>query len=333
VKRLAIAALIIPLLLTGCARSRPSAEEAYTASRKTYDEAKSPEEKVAVWREFLASYPESEHTMSALRPTVYYLVERLDAPEEADALVVDLLESVKGPELRRQVLLQRLQPLAALGNAAELAATVERVAGIELLSFSENSDVVEAALDADAWQLAVDRTEIGLGQANAETYRADYPDREFSDDEVRDAVERRLAGMLAAKGWALANLDRPDEGLAALAEAATHDTLQFTGESSNRIGSYRGQILHRLGRDAEAIDALAADALYGDDEEAVDAMRAAYEALHGSDDGFEDFVWSTRLAIAARVVDFTLPDYQGREHTFSSLRGGDVTLLAFWFPT
>lgn len=332
-KRHVLPLLIVPLLLTACSEHRPPLEEAYAAADAAYDEAKNPEEKVAVAREFLASYPDSEHTMQLLRPAVYYLVERLESPAEADALVVELLDSIETPELRRDVMLERLRPLAALGNSAELATTVQRIAAIGDLIFSENSEVVEAALEVKAWQLAADRAEVGLAQANAETYRADYPDRPQSDDEVRDAVERRLAEMLSAKGWAQANLGRPEDGLATLAEAATHDTVQFTGESVNRIGSYRGQILHRLGRHSEAIDALAPGALYGEDAEAQKTIRAAYEALHGSDDGLEEFLWSTRLAVAPEVVDFSLPDYNGREHTFSSLSRGNVTLLAFWFPT
>lgn len=331
-RTLAVLALV-PIALASCGRAKPPAGEAHAAAEKAYRAAATPAEKVAILREFLATYPESEHTLDALRPAVYYLVERLDAAAEAEALVRDLLEQVQAPAIRREVLLARLEPLAALGDAATLATTVAAAIDIAPLDYAENDDAVDAALRATAWPLALERAEAGLLQAGPDAVRADFPDRTFTDDEIREAVARRWAAMLAGKGWALANLERPDEALAALAEAAEHDTPEFTGDSANRIGSYRGRILLRLGRHREALQALAADALFGGDEDALTAMREAYVALHGGDTGLDAYLWSTRLAAAPRVPDFELPDYQGRPRAFSSLRGGEVTLLAFWFPT
>jgi hypothetical protein len=44
-------------------------------------------------------------------------------------------------------------------------------------------------------------------------------------------------------------------------------------------------------------------------------------------------VGELRDQLARAVVDFTLPDYSGKESTYSQQKEGKVMLLAFWFPT
>jgi peroxiredoxin len=51
-------------------------------------------------------------------------------------------------------------------------------------------------------------------------------------------------------------------------------------------------------------------------------MRSRYTA----------FATALHRSITKPVDDFELPDYDGKRHRFSDLRGR-ATLLAFWFPT
>ena len=71
----------------------------------------------------------------------------------------------------------------------------------------------------------------------------------------------------------------------------------------------------------------------GSDHDAMDALREAYAAKKGDEDGFDEWMWSQREALAKPVDGFSLADYEGATHDFSTLSDGKVTLLAFWFPT
>ena len=61
-------------------------------------------------------------------------------------------------------------------------------------------------------------------------------------------------------------------------------------------------------------------------------LREAYAAKHGSEDGFDEFLWSTRNTHAKVADDFELLDYEGNPYSLAEANG-KVTLLAFWFPT
>ena len=53
---------------------------------------------------------------------------------------------------------------------------------------------------------------------------------------------------------------------------------------------------------------------------------------NGSDEGYEEYLWSTRERFARPAADFSLVDYEGNTLELSSTRG-KVVMLAFWFPT
>jgi hypothetical protein len=67
-------------------------------------------------------------------------------------------------------------------------------------------------------------------------------------------------------------------------------------------------------------------------EEAMAGLEKAYVGKNGSEDGFEAFAGKLHAKIAPTVDEFELPDYEGKRNKYADIRG-DVTLLAFWFPT
>jgi len=325
--------LVTVLLLAGCGDAKSRAEKAADAAWEAYMKAAGPREQLAVAREFLSRYPDSEETAGMAGAAVHLLVEPLAAPAEADALLVELLGEARGEKVRRDLLELRLEPLGHLGRRGDLAAVVAEMAALKPLGYSDNTAVAEAARDGGAWELALDHADAALAQSGEDALRSEPAAAKLSDEQVRQRANARRAATLALKGWALANLGRGSEALATFDEADTHDKKLYAGNSDALVGSYRGRTLLRLSRPAEALEALARDALFGNDEEALATMRAAYRATRGGEVGCDDYLWETRLSLARPAADFTLPDYAGKATTFSTLRNGEIALLAFWFPT
>jgi hypothetical protein len=88
------------------------------------------------------------------------------------------------------------------------------------LNFVEHLAVVEEAEKGGEWELMLEHSAL-MGQfANAETFRADYPDDDFSDERVEFSVKRRRGWASAYEGAALIHLDRLDEAMAVFEEAA-----------------------------------------------------------------------------------------------------------------
>jgi hypothetical protein len=50
-------------------------------------------------------------------------------------------------------------------------------------------------------------------------------------------------------------------------------------------------------------------------------------------EGVDEQLSQTRQRLARTIDDFTLADYDGRQHSAADLRRGKVLMLAFWFPT
>ncbi len=98
------------------------------------------------------------------------------------------------------------------------------------------------------------------------------------------------------------------------------------------VNTYLGRTALKAGDAARAMELLAADALFGDRDDALAGLREAYAVVNNGDDGFADYLWSTRQRLAKNLDAFTLPDYDGVQHEVTG-GSGKVMLLAFWFPT
>jgi hypothetical protein len=89
----------------------------------------------------------------------------------------------------------------------------------------------------------------------------------------------------------------------------------------------------RQGKYDDAMEMLVPEAVVWGDKEAKVVFEEAYVAKNGSADGLADYTRTLRVQNAKLFQDFSLPTFQGERRTFSDLRNGKVTLLAFWFPT
>lgn len=334
-KRLPPAALCCALVVIagGCKGRGEDITKAYEAMDAAQEEATTPEAKVEIVKAFLTRFPDSEFTFDAAETVVYHLAEELDRPAEADTLLRDLATKVRDDEARRGLAFERLPLLARLGQADELRAQAESLEHDRALSYAEASTLGDAAVEAGAWDLALTGYNRALTFTTAEAVKNEFDTSKLSEDRLRRLTRRRQADALAGKGWALANLARLDEAMGVFAAAREVDEVLYTGNTQSLLGSYRGRTLLAAGRVEDAIAALAPEALFGGDAETWDAFRRAYVATKGDEEAFDAFAWTTRQRLARPATDFTLPDYGGAPQSFAALRGDDVALLNFWFPT
>jgi hypothetical protein len=321
----------------GCSRQEPTgaqaADEAYQALKTAWDAADTSEAKASLAEDFLSRFPDTEHSGSMAWRIAYYRGEALDEPGRAWAAIAAALPRIEDPEQRFEAGMAGLSLAGSTEVPLDLAEVAGALAAVRPLSFNENSDVAETAVELERWDLAEAHSRAALELATPEQLRADYPDAGYSDEQVETRVRYRRASRLAINGWALFNLGAEDEAFARFEEAAAVGSENFLGVPNNPLYRYWGRAALAAGDHETAIDLLGAETIFGQDREAAEPfLREAFAAKTGSEEGYEEFLWATRNRLAKPAVDFELPDYEGTLHRLSDT-AGKVTLLAFWFPT
>lgn len=338
-KMLIAAGLLILLGLMGaCSQGTPEdavdpVEQAWTEFRDAYGEVETTEEKMPLIEAFMVEYPDTEYAGMLASAVTYYQGGELEDPEGAYQLLADTLSKNNDPEARYQIG-TALFPLAMeLGHSMDLGAVAEELAATRSLDFGEMIDIADLALEHEQWELGAAYAEAAMEKATPEAFLADYPDDDYTAEEAAAKAERRQVMSLADLGWALWNLEQPDQAMAAFERAAPMKSVTYVGAADTPLDYYHGKAKLAAGDSAAAMELLAAGAIMGSDKDAMSALREAYAANKGSDEGFDEWMWSQREGLAKSVDDFTLADYEGNTHDFSTLSDGKVTLLAFWFPT
>jgi hypothetical protein len=321
-------------LAAGCAQQAPpSLDDAFGEFRSAYRAAETTEEKVALTEDFLTKYPESEYSAGLAGTVIYYKGEELGDKQGAYQVVEQQLAKIEDPEIRFDVQTTLYSLATELGKPADLAQVAADLEAHRALNFSENLDIMELAVENELWTVAEAHATKGLELASADAFRAEHPDEELTDEELAKKADNRRVLSLAHQAWALSNLDRADEAEAAFESAAELSTVNYLGVPETSLYTFWGQSALKAGDADRALELLAADAVLGDNDDALESFRAAFAAKHESEEGFDEFLWSERQRLAKAVDDFTLADYNETEQQFASLAEGKVTLLTFWFPT
>lgn len=290
------------------------------------------EEKLAVTKDFLDEHPESEVTARALDAVLYYQGEALGDIEGAIAYGEELRGRVDSAEVVTAIDKVMIPAYGQAGMIDKMLSVAERLAASDDLSFNDHWNVIEAAAGAEKWDVARSYCEKARPLATAESYRADYPKRELSDEELAEAAENRLGMILVMTGWARANQGEIDAALVELAQADTLVPHSYVGTAEYGLDLYRAKTLIMKGDFEGAMDQFAVEALIMRNADAFAGMRKAYALLHGDTTGFDEYASEVHRSVARTMEDFRLSGYDGTTASFSDLRG-DVTLLAFWFPT
>ena len=332
-KILMVAAMAGLVAFVACGPKTPTAEEAYQAADEAYNKAATSREKVQILKDFLAKYPDTEHTAELVETAVSHYLEDLKKPEEAWTFIRSVEASVKDFVTLRRVRAASLPILGKLKKADEIENVIAALAD-KPLTYDEHMAVSNACVDAGRWNLALNHAQASFKFATPESFKADNPGREFPPDRLERYVNMRKAECLVNSAWTQANLGRFEESLKTFEEARAATVFSFVGASEPPFDLYLGKTLLMQKEYEKAMEVLTPAAVFAGDPDALDAMMSAYEeSLKGSVEGFDAYLEGLREKLARTVTDFTLPDYQGTPHTYSDLQKGRVVLLSFWFPT
>ena len=324
-------------LATGCGQqteqpAEDPARAAYTAFRDAYLDAGTKAEQVALVERFVTEHPTNRYAGYYVVDIISYY-DDLGEPEAAYQIVQPVLAAADDPEARFNIGMA-LAPVAAdLGKPLDLEPLIADLEAEEALGFYQRLSVMDAAAKTGAWELEERHADEILSRATPQAYRADYPDREFSDDEVAARVANRKVYALTHKGWSAFNQGREDEAMALFIEADGLTDKNYVGLTGTPLETYWGNALWLQGDSERALEKLAPEVVFGDSDSAEPILRQAYAVAHGGEEGYSNYLETTRRELAPTVDDFTLLDYEGNEVSLSEVRGSSVMLLAFWFPT
>ncbi|MEE4271654.1 MAG: hypothetical protein V2I67_08270 [Thermoanaerobaculales bacterium] len=339
-KRVVMAAGLIVLLgfLGACSQQASEdavepVEQAWAEFREAYGEVETAEEKMPLIEAFMREHPNTGYAGRLAGAVAYYQGHAMEDPDGAHALLEETLAKNSDPEARFQIAVA-LFPLAVeTGKPADLDAAASELAATRELTFGELIDVADIAVANDHWETGAKYAEAALVKATPEAFLADYPDDDYTQEEAEAKAVRRKAMSFANLGWAQWNLGDAEAANAIFDEAAQVRTFDYLGVADTPVDFYHGKIKLASGDAEGAMELLTPAAVMGSDGDAMTALREAYVAVKGSEDGIDEWLWSERQRLATSIDDFTLADYEGTSHDFSTLSDGKVTLLAFWFPT
>ncbi|MCP4898694.1 MAG: hypothetical protein GY906_17125 [bacterium] len=307
-------------------------ETAYKNMRETLAPLEDPAEQLLILESFVGEYPDYSEGVSALRDAIYFRRHKLDDLGGTREFAENVWRQIQNPELRFEVGLLVHELAASEGNPIDLRSIAEEIAAHRTLRFVDHLDIVEAAAKADAWQLMLEHSTAMVLFATEETFRGDYPEDDFSDGEVKHAVNRRRAWSLAYQGGALTHLGQLEEAQRVFEHAATIEpSTNYVGVPETPINRYWGQAELLLGRPERAAKLLVHDAVMGHSETALHDLEQAYIGINGRVDGFDAYLSTARQQIAKKVDDFTLPNYAGEMVSLSSM-ADKVIMIAFWNP-
>jgi hypothetical protein len=336
-RKTTILTLVVLVGLAGaCAKQEQTspAEQAWNELVEAWNGLESAEEKAALAENYLAEFPDTEHSGSMAGVVVYYRGHEMDDPQGAYDVVASVFEQIEDPEQRFSVGMEMLSLADSVEVPLELAEIADNLAAQRPLTYSEHQQVVEIAADLEEWSIAAAHAGAAFDLATPEAYRADYPDREFSDEDVAERAGRRKATSLAYDGWAAYNMGDTERAFAQFAAADDVGSVSYLGVPNTPLYTFWGRAALGEGDLDSAIKLLGAEVAFGDDGSGAEAyLREAYAAKNGDEEGFDEFLWATRNELATTVDDFTLLDYEGNEISMADVSTGKVTLLAFWFPT
>jgi hypothetical protein len=320
----------------GCAKTEQTdpAEQAFSELREAFNELETAEEKSALVEGYLAEFPNTEHSGTAANVIVYYRGHEMGDPEGAYEIVSAAFDQIDDPVQRFEVGMEMLSLADSVDVPLDLAQLAGDLKTERPLTYGEHQQIFETAVDLEEWSLAQEYANAAGELATPEAYQADYPDREFTEEDMAERVQRRHATALSYEGWAAYNEGDSEVAFAKFAAADDVGSVSYLGVPNTPLYTFWGRAALAEGDIDSAIELLGAEAAFGNDGSSAESyLRDAYVAKNGEEEGYDEFLWSTRNELATTVDDFTLLDYQGNEVSLAEVSAGKVTLLAFWFPT
>ncbi len=309
-----------------------AADEAYNKAMTARRAVEPIEERLAITKKFLDDYPESSHTANAISAVVYYQGNALDDMDGAIAYAEAIRAKITDPDVADALDKELMVVYGEAGKMDKMLAIANTMEAGDKLKFNDYWSIIESGMQAEEWKLVRDYCVKAKGMANAETFKSDWPDNDVSGEELKVAGDNRTGMLMIADGWARANQGETDEALADFAAADKLVRRSMFDRPEYNLNTYWAKTSLMKGDYQAAIDRCAIDALVMKNKDALAGLKTAYAGLNGSEDGFDAYTKDLHKKIAPPVEDFELADYDGKSHKYGDLKG-QVTLLAFWFPT
>jgi hypothetical protein len=313
-------------------QSVEAVDEAYKKAmdeRRTYDEIP---DRLAVTTAFLEKYPETKYTARLLTHVFYYQGERMEDMPGAIAYAEALRAQIKDADIAMDIDKEMVGLYGDAGMTDKMVALAGKLEEAGEMKFNDYWRIIEICSDNDDWEMVRTYSVKARPMASAEAYKEDYPQYEFTDEEINKAGGNRAAMVAGKDAWALANLGKVDEALVLFAEAGKTLNRSYLGVPEYGIGQHWANTLLMKKDHDGAIEMFAVEALIMGDEDAMEGLKRAYVGKKGNESEFDKYAKRLHRKIAKPVDGFELPKYDGSRVTYANMRG-DVTLLAFWFPT
>ena len=316
------------------AKDKPeqTAEEAYQAAKSRLMKIDPDDERLAVNKSFLENYPESGRTAGVIGAVVYYQGDKLGDMEGALVFVENIRTRITDPEIARDADKALMEIYGDAGRKDKMLALADRFETEEEMRFGDYWNLIGFGVEHSDWSMVRRYCDKARPLATPGAYREEWPKYEFTDEEAARAAKNREAMLSTKDGWAKANTGDLNAALADFALAGGNIQRNYLDIPDDDLYIHWAHTLVLSGDYQAAADKFAPDALLMGNEDALAGLHATYEKMHGTMAGFADYSRELRKSITRTVDDFELPDYDGNRKRFSELRG-DVTLLAFWFPT
>jgi len=328
---LIVLAVLLSLAWAANAQEPDEMEAFFTELEAKYTAAPDDAAKLEICKEGLTKYPDTDYTVMLLDMAKGHSIEldRVDDFIELAEKTRGLVESESTKERIDQLL---LETFGQVKDIARLNAVAEKLLGEAEKNFNLYYDLIRAYTDAEQWEAVLEYVKKDEPYATAEAYKKDYPDREMSAEELESRAKNREGLLLTYSGWAKANMGNPVDALKDFEKAKNQVHMTYMGYSYGELDYFWGLTLMQAGRTEDALQRLSPLAIFGEDEEAQEALKKAFVKTHGDEANYDEFVAQQRRKFARPIDDFTLAGYNGDRLRLLSFKG-KVIVLSFWFPT
>lgn len=332
-----ICTLLCVLLVLGAftftvnAQEEDPMETYFNEMEAKYTAAPDDKAKLELCKEALAKYPETDYTVMLLDLARGHSIE-VDQVDDFILLAEKIRDQVESPRMKNDIDRLLLETFAEIKDIERLNGMAAKVIGESEKNFNLYYDLVKAFTDAEQWDAVLSYAKKGEQFATPEAYKNDYPDREMTAEELASRGKNREGLLLTYAGWAKAKTGRPVDALSDFAKAEKLVHYTYMNYSYGKLDYYWGLTLIQSGLLDDALNRLSPLAVFGEEEDARQAMKEAYVKKNGSEANYDEFVKQQRLKFSKQIDDFTLADYNGDAVALSSFKG-KVIVLSFWFPT
>jgi tetratricopeptide (TPR) repeat protein len=307
-------------------------EDIHRQISKERKEMDTPAERAAITKKFLTDYPSSRFTADEIDIVYWYQGTELADKAGALSFVANVRQKINDPAVAEAVDKLLIGYYGEADKVAKMTEVAQRLEAAGALDFDSHWKVITGAITASDWRLARSYCAKARPMATGDVLRTEYPDRQFSEAEITEAVDERVGMMLVGDGWARANLGEVDEALADFVEADKRIPRYYFDIPEYDLYVYWGNTLMMKGDFEAAIDRFAFNGLVMQNDAAMAGLKRAYAGQHGSEEGFNAYAKQLHRKIARTIHDFEMPNYAGDRFRFADIQE-KVTLLSLWFPT